>query len=62
MPNLTIYVPRELAEQVRRHNVQISATCRVALARAVRQRERAAQNEVAAIHASSRKHPGGRPA
>lgn len=36
MPNVTIYLSADLAEQVRRHQVPISATCQTALARKAR--------------------------
>ena len=36
VPNVTIYLPGELAQQVRAHGVPISATCQTALARKVR--------------------------
>ena len=42
MPNLTIYVPRELAEKVRAHKIPVSSACQAALARKVRVIERRA--------------------
>lgn len=40
MPNVTIYLDAELAEQVRVYNVAISATCQKALRRMVRVQQR----------------------
>lgn len=40
MPNVTIYVPDELREQLRAHDINVSRVCQAALARKVRQRER----------------------
>ncbi|HEY1716205.1 MAG TPA: hypothetical protein VGG07_25130 [Solirubrobacteraceae bacterium] len=36
MPNVTIYVPRDLHEQIRVHDVAISRTCQNALKQQVR--------------------------
>jgi len=43
MPQLTIYVDRELAEQIREHGVQVSKVCQAALRRKVRLAERGAK-------------------
>jgi hypothetical protein len=40
MPNLTIYVPKDLAAQLARHDVAVSRTCQNALRRKVRIAER----------------------
>lgn len=50
MPNATIYLPRELAEQARLHGIPLSSTCQKAIARQVRisqRRDEAAAQGVA---------------
>lgn len=42
MPNLTIYVPDELAAEVKLYGLPVSKVCQVALRRKVRAAERAA--------------------
>jgi post-segregation antitoxin (ccd killing protein) len=60
MPQVTIYVDRDLAEQIRSHELATSAVCQRALRRAVRIAERrlavARQRELdAATAAASRR-------
>ena len=59
VPNVTIYVPRELAEQVRAHDVPISATCQTALARKVRIAQRRREVAERELHRRSRENPAG---
>lgn len=40
MPNLTIYVPDELAERLKDRDLNVSRTCQAALAREVEQEAR----------------------
>ena len=40
MPNLTIYVPRDLADELRHRDIPVSRTCQVALRRKVRLHQR----------------------
>lgn len=40
MPNATIYLPRELAEQAKLHKIPLSITCQRAIARQVRLSQR----------------------
>ena len=51
MPNLTIYVPRDLAEQLRHHDVKVSRACQTALRRQVRlaERRRSGDGMIAAV-------------
>lgn len=51
MPAVNVYVDRELAEQIRRLEIPVSATCQAALRRKVRLRER--QNAAVAMGRSS---------
>jgi post-segregation antitoxin (ccd killing protein) len=43
MPQVTIYLSRDLAEAVKRHGLPVSETCQTALRKAVAQRERRGQ-------------------
>ena len=36
MPNLTIYIPQDLADELRHRNINVSRTCQAALRRKVR--------------------------
>lgn len=40
MPNLTIYVPDDVAAGLRRHDVAVSKTCQAALRRKIRMADR----------------------
>ena len=62
MPNITIYVPGDLAAGIRRHDIPISKTCQAALNRAVRLRERRVQEALGTVSRGSRKQPAGRSA
>lgn len=63
MPALNVYVDRELAEQVRRLEVPVSATCQAALRRRVRVAERrlavAAPSAATVSRDARRDGPGG---
>lgn len=53
MPNVTIYVDRDLAAAIAKHKIPTSKTCQAGLRRAVRVAERRAEAE-----AMGRAHPG----
>jgi len=54
MPNVTIYVDRDLASQLRAHDVKVSLTCQRALRRALRVAERREARVTTAMHAEAK--------
>jgi hypothetical protein len=60
MPNLTIYVPDDLAAAIREHDVPVSATCQAALRRKVKLRERLGNEYIGKVIDQSGKTPAGR--
>lgn len=48
VPNLTVYVPRDLADELREHDINVSRVCQAALRRKIRLAQRGSRVNIGA--------------